>query len=127
MKKLAAIALALMASGAVIAAPSGFNAPTNNGAPQGFTYNAPNTVEMVRRHAYDDQIVTLQGKLTAYLGKDHYEFTDLEGNTIEVELDDDRNWNNIAKDQPIEITGEVDKDLMSISIDVKRAVPLQTK
>ena len=54
-----------------------------------------------------------------------YEFTDEAGDTIEVELDDDRNWSNISKDQLIDIYGEVDKDLMSINIDVKRAVPVQ--
>ncbi|HIV15960.1 MAG TPA: NirD/YgiW/YdeI family stress tolerance protein, partial [Candidatus Avisuccinivibrio pullicola] len=66
-----------------------------------------------------------RGRLTNYLGKDMYEFTDEAGDTIEVELDDDRNWSNIAKDQLIDIYGEVDKDLMSINIDVKRAVPVQ--
>ena len=40
-----------------------------------------------------------------------------------MELDDDHDWSNIAKDQLIEIVGEVDKDLMSTSLEVKRAAP----
>lgn len=126
MKKLyiTAIAAALF-SAAALAAPQGFDGKGVAGGPQGFNNAAPNTVATVKSNAYDDQIVTLQGRLTKHLQKDHYEFTDLEGNTIEVELDDDHDWSNIAKDQLIEIVGEVDKDLLSISIDVKRAVPVQ--
>ena len=68
-------------------------------------------------------MVTLKGRLTNYLGDDRYEFTDVNGDRIEVELDDDHDWSNIAKDQLIEIVGEVDKDLMSTSLEVKRAAP----
>ncbi len=129
MKKLAVLvsaAVLAVASTAALAAPQGFNSstPAVSGGPQGFANQAPNTVAGVKSSAYDDQVVTLQGRLTNYLGKDRYEFTDMQGGTIEVELDDDYNWSNIAKDQPIEIVGEVDKDLLSTSIDVKRATPL---
>ncbi|MBO8416471.1 MAG: NirD/YgiW/YdeI family stress tolerance protein [Proteobacteria bacterium] len=127
MKKLyITAAAAALFSAAALAAPQGFNGGQGvAGGPQGFNNAAPNTVAAVKSQAYDDQIVTLQGRLTKHLQKDHYEFTDLQGNTIEVELDDDQDWSNIAKDQLIEIVGEVDKDLLSISIDVKRAVPVQ--
>ena len=125
MKKLALLAaVAALTSTAVLAAPQGFNNAPVPGGPQGFNNTAPNTVEGVKSSAYDDQIVTLQGRLTNYLGKDHYEFTDDTG-TIEVELDDDYDWSRIAKDQLIQIVGEVDKDLLSISIDVERAIPVQ--
>ncbi len=127
MKKIAILAAAVaLVSTAALAAPQGFDgASAVPGGPQGFNNQAPNTVASVKSNAYDDQVVTLQGRLTKYLGKDHYEFTDMAGQTIEIELDDDQDWSFISKDMPIEITGEVDKDLISISIDVKRAVPLQ--
>lgn len=133
MKKLiaAAIAAAAIASTAAIAAPQpqGFDQSVNftSSAPAGFANNAPNTVAGIKANAHDDQRVVLQGRLTNYLGKDIYEFTDLAGDTIEVELDDDRNWSNISKDQLIEIEAEVDKDLLSISLDVKRARPVQAQ
>ena len=126
MKKLTLSLLALsFLSTAVLAAPQGFNANNQTAiasGPVGFNNNAPNTVSGVLENGYDDQIVTLRGKLTNYLGQDNYEFTDVQGNRIEVELDDDYNWSHIAKDQLIEITGEVDKDILSTTIEVKRAV-----
>ena len=132
MKKVTALSALLAATvfsaGVALAAPAGFggNAPAAApGAPAGFEGNRIDSVAAVKDRAYDDQKVTLRGRLTNYLGKDMYEFTDEAGDTIEVELDDDRNWSNIAKDQLIDIYGEVDKDLMSINIDVKRAVPVQ--
>ena len=124
----ALIAASVLSAGVALAAPAGFggNAPAAApGAPAGFEGNRIDSVAAVKDRAYDDQKVTLRGRLTNYLGKDMYEFTDEAGDTIEVELDDDRNWSNIAKDQLIDIYGEVDKDLMSINIDVKRAVPVQ--
>ena len=124
----ALIAASVLSAGVALAAPAGFggNAPASApGAPAGFEGNRIDSVAAVKDRAHDDQKVTLRGRLTNYLGKDMYEFTDEAGDTIEVELDDDRNWSNIAKDQLIDIYGEVDKDLMSINIDVKRAVPVQ--
>ena len=53
-----------------------------------------------------------------------YVFADSTGR-IEVELDDDRDWSFIRKDQPITIFGKVDRDRHSISIDVKDARPAQ--
>lgn len=107
------------------AGPSGFDRkPQAPSAPGGFDNPAPTTVAGVFAHAYDDQIVVLQGRLTKYLGGDHYEFTDNAGDRIEVELDDDKNWSHISKDMPIEIVGEVDKDFFRTSIDVKQARPL---
>ena len=117
-------AIAVLASCAAFAAPQGFNSSAPQG-PAGFNNQAPGTVKDVLSSAYDDQIVTLKGRLTNYLGDDRYEFTDVNGDRIEVELDDDKDWSSIAKDQLIEIIGEVDKDLMSISLEVKRATPVQ--
>ena len=126
MKNLSLVAVvAAFVSCAAFAAPQGFNQSTVPSGPAGFNNQAPNTVKGVLESAYDDQIVTLKGRLTNYLGDDRYEFTDVNGDRIEVELDDDHDWSNIAKDQLIEIVGEVDKDLMSTSLEVKRAAPAQ--
>ena len=106
------------------AAVEGFNNQTPQNystTPGGFNNNVPNTVAGVKKNAYDEQIVHLRGKLVRYLGKDKYEFADVNGETIKVELDDDYNWSHINKDQLIDIVGEVDKDFIGIKIDVKSA------
>lgn len=126
MKKLALTAMAVaFVSATVLAAPQGFNQSAVPGGPQGFNNQAPNTVSGVLSDAHDDQVVTLQGRLTNFLGDDRYEFTDAAGDRIEVELDDDKNWSNISKDQLINIVGKVDKDLLSTTIEVKQAAPVQ--
>ena len=125
MKKivLTVIPACLLASAVAFAGPSGFDRTAPQG-PQGFNNAAPNTVAGVLSNGHDDQIVTLEGRLTNYLGHDRYEFTDNAGDRIEVELDDDRNWSHIGKDMPIRITGEIDNDLLSTSLDVFDATPL---
>lgn len=128
MKKLAVLvsAVALTLCGVAAAqSVNGFDysaAPAASG-PQGFANDAPNTVKGVLDNGYDDQHVVLVGRLTNYLGHDRYEFTDKTGR-IEVELDDDKNWSHISKDQLIQIFGKIDKDLMSTTIDVKQATPV---
>ena len=129
MRKIVTLSLVpafVLASAVAFAAPSGFDSTSAiPQGPQGFANASPNTVAQVLANGRDDQVVTLTGSLTNYLGDDRYEFTDVNGDRIEVELDDDHDWSNIAKDQLIEIVGEVDKDLMSTSLEVKRAVPAQ--
>lgn len=93
------------------------------GAPQGFGANL-NTVQLVKSNARDDQYVTLRGRLVDYLGHDHYEFADNTG-TIEVELDDDYDWSYISKGEFIELSGKVDKDFFSTTIDVRQIVSLE--
>lgn len=92
--------------------------------PQGF--NGPNvgTVAAVSKNAHDDQWVTLRGRLTNYLGHERYEFTDATG-SIEVELDDDRDWSFVSKGQLIDIMGKVDRDFLSTTIEVKKIVPVE--
>ena len=126
MRKLALTAAAAVfaCSAAFASGPQGFNQAAVPGGPQGFNNQAPNTVAGVLANAYDDQIVTLQGRLTNFLGDDRYEFTDQAGDRIEVELDDDQNWNHISRDQLITIVGKVDKDLLSTTIEVKQAAPV---
>ncbi len=124
MKKISIMAAvaALSIGASCLASPQGFNDQAyQSGAPRGFENNAPNTVSGVMKSAYDDQIVVLQGRLIRFLGKDKYEFADNSGDVIVVELDDDKNWSHISKDQLIEIVAEVDKDFMRTTLDVKRA------
>lgn len=109
---------------------SGFNntnAPSTaqkSNAPRGFSSNIFKNIKEVKANTKDDEIVIIEGRLTKFLGKDKYEFTDKYKDTITVELDSDRDWSYIAKDQLIEIVAEVDKDLTGIELDVKKARPL---
>lgn len=131
MNKLAVIvsasALALASSVAFAApnAPAGFGEqqahPSN---PVGFAApgSTVTSVQDVIQNSYDDQYVSLTGKLTNYLGYDKYEFADSTGK-IAVELDDDRNWSHIGKDQLITIYAKVDRDRNSVELDVKEATP----
>lgn len=129
---ISSIALVTASSMALAAnAPAGFGGSEAKGGPAGFDNQkavpmqftkdtAPNSVELVLANGQDDQRVTLTGKLTNYLGQDRYEFTDATGRMI-VELDDDKNWSHLRKDQLITIYGEVDRDFNSVEIDVKEA------
>ncbi|MBO5566483.1 MAG: NirD/YgiW/YdeI family stress tolerance protein [Succinivibrio sp.] len=83
----------------------------------------PTSIADILKNADDDKLVKVQGTLTKYLGDEHYEFTDKNNDKIVVELDKDRDWSYIAKDMPIEIIAEVDKDKMSTKLDVKAAIP----
>ena len=95
----------------------GFRSPGAYGQPQGFSLNEVADIATLKRNAYDEQLVTLKGRFTRQLTKDKYEFTDVKGQTIVVELDDDRNWSHIHKDAMVEILAEVDKDFMSIELE----------
>lgn len=91
--------------------------------PRGFGHERLMTVSEVRKNIRDGQMVFLQGRLTKYYGGEYYEFTDLQGDTIEVKLDSDRNWSYLKKDEPIDLIGKLDKDMFSIKIKVKKAYP----
>ena len=86
-------------------------------APRGF--DQVRSISDIQAHCSDDQEVQVQGRLTNYLYKDFYEFTDEQGNSIEVELDDDIDWSPVHKDQLITIYGEVERNLFKLSIDAK--------
>ena len=83
------------------------------------------SINEVQSSAKDGQMVFLQGRLTKYFGGEDYEFTDFFGDTIEVELDDDRDWSYLKKDEPINLMGLLDKDMFSIKIEVKKAFPIE--
>lgn len=116
--------IAVLCAAAALTSFSSIALAGHHGAgPAGFDNN-PTTVAGVLNNAYDDQIVVLKGRLTKYLGHDRYEFQDNTG-TIEVELDDDRNWSYISKGELIQIRGKFDDDFMDKKIDVKDAVSLE--
>lgn len=129
MLKKATLAAALCALAVPFAAlatgPSGFGAQERPGAPQGFTLQKMDSIAQLKKEAHDDQLVTLQGRFTKQLSKEKFEFTDVKGDKIVAELDDDQNWSQVHKDALMEIVAEVDKDFVSIELDVIDAKRLQ--
>ena len=67
----------------------------------------------------DDAKVVLEGKVKSHIKSDKYEFTDKNGDTIVVEIDNNK-WGNATanEDTLLRIRGEVDKDLTKTKIDV---------
>ncbi|SPT68246.1 Uncharacterized conserved protein [Anaerobiospirillum thomasii] len=109
----------------VSAAPQGFDNASAT-APQGFSAAAATnmTVANVIANGTDEMDVTMRGRITKMLGQDKFIFEDETG-TIVVELDDDKDWSHIQKDQLIDIHGEIDRDANSIKVDVKDATALE--
>lgn len=78
---------------------------------------APSTVAQAKDMS-DDTAVVLVGQIEKNLGGEKYSFKDATGSVI-VEIDNE-DWNGISV-QPtdtIEISGQVDKDLLELEIDV---------
>ena len=116
--KLAAVLCALAVPFAAVAAgPSGFDNQARPGAPQGFTLQKMNSIAQLKSDAKDDQIVVIDGRFTKQIKKEKYEFTDAKGDTILVDLDDEKNWSHVQKDAKVELTAEVDKDFTSTELD----------
>ena len=67
----------------------------------------------------DDTKVVLEGKIKSHIKSDKYEFADKNGDTIVVEIDNNK-WGNATanEDTLLRIRGEVDKDLTKTKIDV---------
>ncbi len=67
----------------------------------------------------DDTKVVLEGKIKSHIKSDKYEFVDKNGDTIVVEIDNNK-WGNVTanEDTLLRIRGEVDKDLTKTKIDV---------
>lgn len=86
--------------------------------PRGFNTYLSSVVE-IQKQGRDDDLVVLQGRLTNYLGKNNYEFTDLKGDSIEVELDDDLDWSRVHRDQLITIRGKVEKNMFTMQVEAK--------
>lgn len=128
MKKalLASALMTLVVPVCMAAGPVGFgNSPNNHSQPQGFSLNPMNDIATLKKNAYDDQLVTIKGRFTKQLTKDKFEFTDTKGQTIVMELDDDRNWSFIRKDALVEIVAEVDKDFKGIELECINARNLE--
>ncbi len=83
------------------------------------------SIDAIKRDGRDDAPVLLRGRLTRFYGDENYEFTDINGDTIEVELDDDDYWSDIYKDQLIDILGKLDVDFFNIVVKVKKAAPIE--
>ncbi|MDR0965125.1 MAG: NirD/YgiW/YdeI family stress tolerance protein [Myxococcales bacterium] len=101
-------------------AQEGFNGPGSA------TQSTPKTISEAKKLP-DDAWVVLRGKITRALGDEKYEFRDDTG-TITVEIDQ-KVWRGLSVDEKIlvEIQGEVDRDLMSVEIDVKKITILSNK
>ncbi|MDR0685538.1 MAG: NirD/YgiW/YdeI family stress tolerance protein [Spirochaetaceae bacterium] len=71
---------------------------------------------------HDDAALSLKGNIIGHLGGESYTFKDATG-TMEVEIDDEV-WRGqqIGPDDPVLISGEVDRDWRRITIDVDRLV-----
>ena len=67
----------------------------------------------------DDAKVMLEGKIKSQIKSDKYEFADKNGDTIVVEIDNNK-WGNVTvnEDTLLRIRGEADKDLTKTKIDV---------
>ena len=67
----------------------------------------------------DDTKVVLEGKIKSHIKSDKYEFADKNGDTIVVEIDNNK-WGNATanEDTLLRTRGEVDKDLTKTEIDV---------
>lgn len=116
--KLAAVLCAFAVPFAAVAAgPSGFDNQACPGAPQGFTHQKMDSIAQLKSDAKDDQIVVIDGRFTKQIKKEKYEFTDAKGDTILVDLDDEKNWSHVQKDAKVELTAEVDKDFTSTELD----------
>ncbi len=106
--------------------PSGFDASqVKTGQPQGFSLTTLKSLDEVKKHGHDDQLVVVRGRFTSQISHDKYEFTDEKGNTITAELDDDRNWSHVAKDAPVEILAEIDRKKRHVELEVLEAKPLR--
>jgi uncharacterized protein (TIGR00156 family) len=76
----------------------------------------PITVEEAK-NLRDDSPVVLQGRIVRSLGDENYLFSDDTG-TITVEIDN-RLWRglSVSQDDPVEITGELERDRRRIKIE----------
>ena len=67
------------------------------------------TIADIKANGWDEQRVLVDGEFTEHIYKDLYTFTDNEGNSMTVEVDDDI-WYQLSLDIPVRIYDEVDKD-----------------
>ena len=98
---------------------------------QGFVFVPENVViETVAdaKDKADDTIVVLQGQIVKALGHDKYQFTDETGEIILDIDEDDFNGVTVTEGEMIEITGEVDKEMMKpTEVNVKQIKKMDKK
>ncbi len=98
---------------------------------KGFVFIPENvTIESVEnvKTKSDDTIVVMQGQIAKALGDEKYLFTDKTGEII-IEIDnEDFDGMTVSAGEIIEITGEVDKDMMKpAKVDVKSIKKVKEK
>lgn len=98
-------------------------------ADKGFVFIPENVVvESVAdvKNKSDDTLVVMQGKIVKALGHDKYTFSDDTGEII-IEIDEeDFDGVTVTAGEMIEISGEVDKDLMKpAKVEVKKIKKLK--
>lgn len=113
-------------SAAALAAPAGFENPVHPAAPaegHDMSNMRKMTIDEVKKFSYDEQVVSVEGKLVAFKGGDWYILQDARGDQMYIELNKDKPWSEIAKDQLIDVIGAVDRDNVSVTLYVIEAVP----
>ena len=60
------------------------------------------TIADIKANGWDEQRVLVDGEFTEHICKDLYTFTDNEGNSMTVEVDDDI-WYQLSMDTPVRI------------------------
>ena len=95
--------------------------------PSGSAAQKPLSVKEVLK-LRDDSSVVIDGKIKSQLKHEHYRFVDQNGDSIEVEIDDDV-WRGVSVDENtlVRISGEIDKDFTKTTIDVKNIKILNSK
>ena len=98
MKKMLAVVLSLVAV-FVLGTAVVFAAKHHNSA-------QVTTIADIKANGWDEQRVLVDGEFTEHIYKDLYTFTDNEGNSMTVEVDDDI-WYQLCLDTPVRFCGEV--------------------
>ena len=116
--------LALLALGVSVGIVSQALAQAQGGGFEGPGISSISVAEALKLN--DDAPVVLKGKIEKALGNEKYQFNDGTG-TIVVEIDDDE-WNGLTvkPEMTVQISGEIDKELMQTpEVDVEAIVLAQ--
>lgn len=138
-KNLSLIPVALLASTMAFAGPQGFdnklsnvnrnineNAPITNDSAIGTNTNNIKAMKIsdINNLELGGNLVLVRGRITGFIGDDKYNFMDDTGSLV-LELDDDKPWSHIAKDQLIEVVGKTQKHIDYTIIKVINATALE--
>ena len=81
------------------------------------------SVNEINKLKVGGSLVLVRGRITDFIGDEKYNFSDDTGSLI-LDLDDDKSWSHIAKDQLIEVVGQTRKHLDYTIIEVISAKAL---